>query len=65
MKWYRIFFKDFGNKGPVQSGDVIERQAKKLSEVIPIAEKMGKKKAKRLVMIAEITKPSGNYPEKL
>jgi len=59
MNWYRIFFKKYGVPTSGKSSASIEIQEKNFDTAFSKAKKMGKKKHMRVVMVAEVTKPSG------
>ena len=63
-KWYRVFFKGYFETAANKSSGTVEFQAKNVTVGLAHAVKMGKKKDKRVVMIAEIGQPSG-LPDKL
>lgn len=64
MKVFRVFFKDYGTSVDSPTSSVIELKEKKFLDAFKKAEKMGVKKHKRVVMIAECSSSQG-FPGKL
>jgi len=59
MNWYRVFFKKYEIPVSGKSSASIEIREKSFDTACVKAKKMGKKKHMRVVMVAEVTKPSG------